>query len=231
MVRFTKPWPRISTGSVTTWRTTSIATCDFRICSSSPDSCSPVWSSSRGWCSNPASGAATFVARRKPCARRASIAVIEGLNMMRILRLLLLLLASSSLAHAAPEKPAWPNALRDWVDWVKLGHENELCPLLVDENGGSDEKRVCAWPGQLVIVAGERGARFSQRWTVYAKSAVPLPGDADNWPQGVRVSAQAAPVVPDSEAHPVVWLDPGSYQIEGTISWARRPESVAVPMQ
>jgi hypothetical protein len=104
-------------------------------------------------------------------------------------------------------------------------------PVAAGRDAESGESRVCAWPGQLAITAGDQGARFTQRWTVYARGAVPLPGDADNWPQQVRVGAQFAPVVPDEQGRPVLWLEPGGYQIEGTISWARRPESVGVPEQ
>src|SRR5436190_3633749 len=152
--------------------------------------------------------------------------------MTRVLRSLLVLavLGAALPAAASDDKSAaLPPALRDWVGWVRHGHEELACPMLSGGGADAGDSRVCAWPGQLAIAASDQGAHFTQRWIVYARGAVPLPGDADNWPQAVRAGAQAAPVVPDAAGRPVVWLDPGAWAIEGTISWARRPESVPVP--
>jgi len=153
-------------------------------------------------------------------------------------RLALVLSAAFMLAIANPGEAqaptAWPAPLRDWVDWVKHGHESASCPALVGQEaseGDDSNGKLCAWPGALAIAATDTGARFSGRWTVYAKSAVPLPGDADNWPQGVRVNGAAMPVVPDGQGRPAVWLEPGTHAIEGSIPWVRRPESIPVPIE
>lgn len=140
------------------------------------------------------------------------------------------LLALSLSAPAPALDPAQlPAALRDWVPWVRDGHEALDCPLLVGQPPDGEGARACAWPGELQFEADAAGARFGQRWTVYARTAVPLPGNGEHWPQGVRVDALAAPVVPAADGTPRVWLEPGSHLVDGRYDWARRPESIALP--
>ena len=79
-----------------------------------------------------------------------------------------------SATAMALEPAQLPSALRDWIPWVRDGHEARDCPLLVGQPAGEAGSRVCAWPGELALDADAAGARFSQRWTVYARSAVPL---------------------------------------------------------
>ena len=138
-----------------------------------------------------------------------------------------LLLSCALHAQEAPEK--LPPLLRDWVEWVKHGHEEAACPLLVHHDGEGEGAHVCAWPGELALQASARGAKFTVRWTVYARGAVPLPGDADHWPQQVRANALVVPVVPGADGAPMLWLEPGNYQVEGQFAWVHRPESLPVP--
>lgn len=144
-------------------------------------------------------------------------------------RLGIVLALSWSATATALEPAQLPSALRDWIPWVRDGHEARDCPLLVGQPAGEAGSRVCAWPGELALDADAAGARFSQRWTVYARSAVPLPGDAGHWPQSVRVDALAAPVLPDGNGMPQVWLEAGTHLVEGRHEWARRPEAIALP--
>lgn len=130
-------------------------------------------------------------------------------------------------APAAAQAPAIPDALEDWVGWVLEDADERACPMLVSV--GDEIARECAWPGELSIEAGADGARFSQRWTVHAKSAVPLPGDTMHWPQGVTANGAAVPVVPGESGAPVAWLEAGEYAIAGRFDWSERPESLALP--
>ena len=136
----------------------------------------------------------------------------------------LLLLASSVAAQA--ELPA---VLRDWTDWVRRDAEAFACPLLVNQSPEDESAYACAWPGELGIAAGDDGARFTQRWTLYARGALALPGDTDYWPQAISANGAPVPVVPDEQGAPVIWLAPGDYTIEGRLVWAKRPESIRVP--
>jgi hypothetical protein len=137
-----------------------------------------------------------------------------------------------AIPAAAEFDPATlPAALKDWVEWVRQGHEESACPLLVNLDADEEGSRACAWPGELSLAAGDDGARWSQRWTVYARSAVPLAGDADHWPLDVRDGGSTVPVVPDESGNPVAWLEPGSHALEGRFAWTERPESLRVPAE
>src|SRR5688572_26342212 len=82
----------------------------------------------------------------------------------------MLLMAGNALAAPIPE------VLDPWREWVLHGREDELCPARA---GG--EEAACGFPGELRIEADESGARFTQRWTVYSRQAVPLPGDGGDF--------------------------------------------------
>lgn len=128
-------------------------------------------------------------------------------------------------ALAAPA-PAIPEVLRDWVPWALNGSESLRCPRLagVDE----DSARTCIWPGELRIDVIDDGATFSLPVSVYARSAIALPGDDDHWPLDVSVDGRALAVVGQSGV-PSVWLPEGRYLIEGRFDWDERPESIALP--
>ncbi len=140
------------------------------------------------------------------------------------------LIAFSSVVEAAPPRVEdLPAALRDWVAWVRFEHPDSQCPLIAGAEGEDGEgARDCAWPGQLSITANDQGARFRQRWTLYARGAVMLPGSDTYWPQDTRANGQPLAVVADENGNPVAWLEPGSYDIEGALHWSRRPESIPV---
>lgn len=123
-------------------------------------------------------------------------------------------------ALAAPVPPV----LEPWQDWVLHGHEDRRCPA----HAGSEET-ACAWPGELRIEADAGGARFTQRWTVYSRQAVPLPGDGGEFrPVDVVVDGQPAPVTL-GEGQPAVELEPGSYALGGRIAWRARPPTLPLP--
>ena len=144
--------------------------------------------------------------------------------MKRFLALLLLGLLMPLPGQAA-EPPGIPPDLQPWKDWVLARDDLWRCPLQAD-----DKTRICAWPGTLRLDLDARGARFSQRWQVHRRSAVPLPGSAGQWPSAVRVDGKPTPVVAQGK-RPVVWLEAGNHRIRGRIDWATPPSSLAIPPQ
>ncbi|HVF34403.1 MAG TPA: hypothetical protein VND91_03710, partial [Candidatus Saccharimonadia bacterium] len=148
--------------------------------------------------------------------------------MNRFVRASACALLLAACGAVAAQDAAIPESLRDWIGWVLADADERACPMLV-ANPGEETQRSCAWPGELVLDAAPDGARFTQRWTVHARTAVPLPGDASHWPQSVRSNGAATPVVPDEAQRPVAWLDPGEHVLEGRFDWAERPESLALP--
>jgi hypothetical protein len=123
---------------------------------------------------------------------------------------------------------AVPPELRGWEDWVLHGHEAHRCPWLVPGGPARDEQRICAWPSALDLQVDERGARFSQHWQVAAESWLPLPGNTENWPDGVTADGTPAALVAH-EGAPTVRVAPGAHTLAGVFHWARRPELLPLP--
>ncbi|MDC0721818.1 hypothetical protein [Nannocystis bainbridge] len=148
---------------------------------------------------------------------------------------LMMLLFAAEAAAAPPRAPVEPvaqapadipEALREWIPWVLQPLSDRSCPYV----HASTSERRCAWPSQLELeLADERGS-FTQRWQLYAKGMVPLPGDARRWPQEVEVDGQAA-VVMSRGGLPVVELGPGAHRITGAFLWDSMPEKLSVPAE
>ncbi len=135
-------------------------------------------------------------------------------------------------ASAVAAPPDVPPDLQPWRDWVLDQEDFRRCPFLANSDGQAREAYVCAWPERLSLDVTATGARFAQRWTVYADSWVPLPGDEEHWPRDVAVNgAEAAVVATGGRALPRVRLTPGTYLLNGSFRWARRPEALPVPDQ
>jgi len=143
--------------------------------------------------------------------------------------LALLILCNFAFAVApAPDDAAIPSVLRDWRGWVLKDLDFRACPFLATQMQDDANGRICAWPGRLKLDADANGAAFALHWRVDAPSWIALPGDAQHWPQQVRVNGQAQPVL-DRGGAPMLWLAPGGYDIAGTIAWHERPQSLPVP--
>jgi hypothetical protein len=121
-----------------------------------------------------------------------------------------------------------PPALRDWQGWVLHDVPQHACPLLADGASERPESRQCAWPGRLTLMAGGEGASFAMQVRVDAPAWVALPGDARAWPQQVAIDQQPATVLA-RDGVPMLWLQPGDYQLRGTLPWTTRPARVRVP--
>ena len=147
--------------------------------------------------------------------------------MKRLVLAILIGLAVLTIASADPiSKERIPEPLRPWIDWVLLGHEEELCPFFQ----GDAERRECAWPSRLVLDLGDRGGRFTQQWIVEHDQWVPLPGDAKNWPQEVRVDGRPAGVTAQQGA-PTVRLPAGRHALGGAFEWDSLPSLLQVPVR
>ena len=147
--------------------------------------------------------------------------------MLKSLALMLLAIAGTVGAQTPPES-SLPPSLKDWRGWVLKDLDYRACPFLAGHAPDAQSDFICAWPGRLTLAAGADGATFSVHWRVEASSWVPLPGDADQWPQQVTINAQRQPTLEHDE-HPALWLTPGNYEISGKIPWRERPQALSVP--
>jgi hypothetical protein len=145
-------------------------------------------------------------------------------------RLIPLLLGALSAPLAAQDAYV-PAELEPWRNWVLEGHEYRACPFLFDRSATERGDYVCAWPGVLSIDVDASGGRFSQSWTVYGSEQwIALPGDANLWPEAVRVGSRAAEVVLRGGL-PSVYLGAGRHELSGRFDWERRPQTLAIPSQ
>ncbi len=138
-----------------------------------------------------------------------------------------ILVTSGGFGRAAAAQ-AIPPALEGWRDWAIEGQEFRRCPFVAGGEYGDAGQHPCSWPGELELVAGELGGRFSIRWQAWTETWVPLPGDREHPPLAVRLDGAAAPVV-EREGVPSLRVGAGSHLVEGAFAWAGRPEALAVP--
>ncbi|MBD8526752.1 hypothetical protein [Pseudomarimonas arenosa] len=121
-----------------------------------------------------------------------------------------------------------PSALSDWRAWALDQQEFRQCPLQASSQGQGRADYVCAWPGELRLQASAEGARFELQWQLYSDGWITLPGNAEHWPQDVRINGQPAAVV-EHRNQPALFLPAGRYQFDGRFEWSRRPQSLAIP--
>ena len=89
---------------------------------------------------------------------------------------------------------------------------------------------VCLWPGQLQLDLGrERRHASASTCRPTAPSTCGCPGDAERWPQDVRLDGSPAPVF-DTRGHPApAPAPPAATASRGRFAWSRLPESLSVP--
>ena len=135
------------------------------------------------------------------------------------------LLAALAGAQAQPLSPAdVPPTLRPWIPWAMHGNEQRTCPRV----NGSDDAPPCVYVGRLQLGVSARGGRFRQEVEVFARDAVPLPGDAEHWPLDVRDGSSAVAVVGQGGT-PMVFLGPGTHVLTGSFGWDAVPAALGVP--
>lgn len=134
----------------------------------------------------------------------------------------LMRLTSADAVPLAPQDI--PEPLRPWVKWVLQDHKEYDCPFIYNNN---DQKQ-CLWPSRLELKLDARGGSFSQQWLVAAEEWIAVPGDAEHWPQDVKLNNQPA-LVTDRSGVPSLWVQPGTYTITGTFVWDSLPQALQVP--
>ncbi len=127
-----------------------------------------------------------------------------------------------SLAVANPG--GVPPELDRWRDWVLHNKEDYLCPCSYDDGSAHE----CLWPSVLQLDLGAEGGRFAQEWYVFMKGWIPLPGDADAWPQDVMLDGKNAPLVL-REGAPRIYVQSGKHKVEGAFAWKAMPETLQTP--
>jgi hypothetical protein len=137
--------------------------------------------------------------------------------------LVLTVLVSAASADPLPEGEV-PAPLRTWVPWVLHDADQRACPYLPAE----ESNRQCIWPGTLRLELGRHGGRFALRIDVFRESHLALPGDAQFWPQEVRVDGKAMAVVGEADL-PSVKLPAGAHTVTGRFIWDAMPESLSLP--
>lgn len=145
-------------------------------------------------------------------------------SLLRVVGSIATLLAVPALAEAPPV----PAPLEAWRAWVMHDQAFRACPAIAQRKADAPADFICAWPGVLKLDADDHGANIAQHWRVDADSWVPLPGDADHWPQQVTVDGQPAPVVVHDGAA-ALRLTPGAHDVRARIPWSERPQSLRVP--
>jgi len=130
-------------------------------------------------------------------------------------------------ACAARAEPNVPTVLEPWRAWVLKGQEFRACPLIAGHGAGNAADFLCAWPGVLSVSASADGADLAQHWRVDADAWVPLPGDAEHWPQQVTLDGQPATVI--DRNGPALWLAAGHHELRARIPWHERPQTLRVP--
>jgi hypothetical protein len=132
------------------------------------------------------------------------------------------------LSITSPGRAQFPKLLDDWQSWVlwdETKHGGK--PTAFDDKS----KLMPQWYSTVEIKADAGGGSF--RFAVDSRSHewLPLPGDAQGWPQEVKIDGEAVPVL-NREGVPCVELNTGfKGVIEGSLRWSTMPQSVRIPPQ
>ena len=142
-----------------------------------------------------------------------------------VLFLWVMLLPGSLLASPGGSGRIIPEALQDWVGWVR---EPDPCPRV----SGPQQEEICAWPYQLLLeqIADRAPLQFRQQWDVFRPGWIPLPGDSSSWPVAVQVNDTAAVVI-SRHGKPFIHADKGELVIKGELAGTFGQHAFAVSPQ
>lgn len=115
-----------------------------------------------------------------------------------------------------------PNLLKDWQGWVLEGEAKRLCPM------ADESQHTCVWPGELTLLATDKGAEFKLAVDLFAPDWLELPGGPGYWPLEVKLAGAWIPVR-TLDDQPQVYLPVGRHQITGRFAWASLPRTLSVP--
>lgn len=127
-------------------------------------------------------------------------------------------------AAEAPADLAIPAALAPWREWVLRDVEHLGSPSPYDD----PNERIAIWPSRLVLDLTAPGGRWSLELEAFDRTWVPLPGNAEAWPQQVMLNGVPAAVL-SRDGVPSVRVEAGLHTLVGEIAWGRAPERLAVP--
>ncbi len=172
-----------------------------------------------------------------PPAAQLLKAVLK-IGLFRIALLSLLCAYAPLTLAAAATTTVIPDSLKPWTSWVLKDQPDYLCPRIAQANtvqrssaqknlSRQTQQKRCAWPGKLTVSASAKQAQFTQRWEVFGKSRLTLPGDVRHWPKDVLVNNQPA-IVQDIKGKPTIVLDAGNYLLSGSLDWQKPPQYLPV---
>lgn len=133
-------------------------------------------------------------------------------------------LALIALAAGTVHALELPPALGAWQGWVLDKHPDAKCTRVAADLA----QRRCVWPGRLALAVSEKGGSFSQSLMLEAAAWVYLPGDRDNWPQGMTLNGRTASAL-NKDGQPALYLEAGDYVLRGNFDWRALPQSLAIP--
>jgi len=145
-------------------------------------------------------------------------------NFLRLLFFSIFFVIPVVSAAPLPDTDTIPQSLEPWKPWVLHGEEERFCPT--SYNDGEDYQ--CVWPSGLDLEVEGDGGIFTQKWCVFVKGWVTLPGGVKQWPSEVKVDGEIATVVQKNGA-PSVHLTAGVHAVTGTFTWNEMPEMIRIP--
>lgn len=80
------------------------------------------------------------------------------------------------------------------------------------------------------LQATQTGAQFDMVVTVFSETWVPVPGDANAWPVGVKAN-DAPVVVVEHDNSPSVRLAAGTFHVVGEYHWPTMPQRISIPRE
>lgn len=140
-----------------------------------------------------------------------------------VVRMIVLVLALRA-GRAMSQEPSLPAPLEPWKGWVLRDVKHLGSPSPYDDAA----TRIAVWPSTLMLDLEAAGGRWQLNVRAFGRTWLPLPGDADTWPQDVLLDGEPAAVVAH-EGVPSLVLEEGEHQVAGSFVWSRLPERLAVP--
>jgi len=123
----------------------------------------------------------------------------------------------------AADKPI-PAALERWRTWVLRDVSDAESPSPYDDA----TTRLPVWPSELRIDVDTATGIWELSVEAFDETWLPIPGDADTWPEAVEVDGQLVPVV-ERATIPSIRLTAGPHSIRGQFTWRQPPERIAIP--
>jgi len=124
-----------------------------------------------------------------------------------------------------------PQSLQAWIPWVLHDAPAHTCPWRYNQEMTFSQRKItttCYWPSRFSLTVENQRAQFSQQWQVYSPSWLILPGNAQYWPQQVRINEKNTPVA-DRYGQPSVFAPAGALTIQGHFFWETMPEHLPLP--